>query len=451
MATNGSTTSKPAQQRSSRKWLVYSTAFFLVVIGCVLVYRSLSGNTLRAQRLADAAAKAEKELVAKAPGNAEAFSALLARRQQEAEKAVEAEQGRDSKSGPTDSATPKGGQGALPSAVPGLISGVPGAAMPKTGTGATPGNDADVDAYAAQKEAAMREAGRKMGAWEKDARGLAAVTGDAMASLPDPAGDSRTAARPVSQVGVGQTGQGAPNAAMASMVESYIKANSQRPSIQTPDEKFLASAKQETPIAAPLQVQAGPGLHSVWEGTPISIQMVTSVSSDVAGPCRAQVAHDVFDSQSQSERLIPAGTRLVCIYNAEVVQGQERLNLAFTQMRFPNGATVALAGMQGADAQGVVGAPAEVNTRFWRTFGSSFLIAGLARAAESSNQGATVTVNLSGAAGGAAAQALSDIAKQSLQRNLQIKPELRLNLGDHLNMVVTRDMVLDPRKTGVNQ
>jgi len=447
MATNGSSTSTPAQQRASRKWLLYATVFALVVIGCVLVYRSMTGNTLRAQRLANEAEKAEKELAAKTPGSAEAFSALLARRQQDAEQAVLAEQrnrtngkGQLADSAPAPLAS---GQGTVPGLSPGLLSGMANARNggPSTSTR----TETDVDAYAAQKEVAARESSKKMGAWEKDARSLAAVTGDAGTGLGDVLADAdaRALGRAI-PVGTGQ-----PSA--AGVLDSYIKAQNQRPSLQSSDEKFLAAAKQEAPIAAPLTVQAGPGAHSVWEGTPISIAMLTSVSSDVAGPCRAQVAHDVYDSQSQSERLIPAGTRLVCIYNAEVVQGQERLNLAFTQMRFPNGATVALAGMQGTDAQGIVGAPAEVNTRFWRTFGSSFLIAGLARVAESSNQNANVTVNLSGAAGGAAAQALSDIAKQSLQRNLQIKPELRLSLGDRLNMVVTRDMVLDPKKTGVKQ
>lgn len=443
MATNGSSTSTPAQQRASRKWLLYATVFALVVIGCVLVYRSMTGNTLRAQRLANEAAKAEKELAAKPLGNAEAFSALLARRQQDAAQAVQAEQLNNAKGRLAETAPAQAGQGTVSGAVRGLLPGVPSAQA--TGNATEP----DVDAYAAQKAVAQRETARKMGAWEKDARSLAPATGDAVAGLGDVMADPRAFGD--GKASAGQAGRGASEGALAGMLDSYIKSQNQRPSLPSSDEKFLAAAKQESPVAAPLTVQPGPGAHSVWEGTPISIAMLTSVSSDVAGPCRAQVAHDVYDSQSQSERLIPAGTRLVCIYNAEVVQGQERLNLAFTQMRFPNGATVALAGMQGTDAQGIVGAPAEVNTRFWRTFGSSFLIAGLARAAESSNQGGSVTVNLSGAAGGAAAQALSDIARQSLQRNLQIKPELRLSLGDHLNMVVTRDMVLDPRKTGVNQ
>lgn len=98
--------------------------------------------------------------------------------------------------------------------------------------------------------------------------------------------------------------------------------------------------------------------------------------------------------------------------------------------------------------QGAVGVGAEVDSHFWSIFGSSFLIAMVARAAETSNNSG-VTVNLSGAAaGGAAASALSDASRKALERNINIRPTLRVGFGEHLVLVTTRDMVLDPSTTG---
>jgi type IV secretory pathway VirB10-like protein len=189
----------------------------------------------------------------------------------------------------------------------------------------------------------------------------------------------------------------------------------------------------------------------VHEGTAIEVAMLTAVSSDLPGPCRAQVVRDVFDSATGSVRVIPAGARLICTYNAEVVQGQDKVFMAFTRLIYPSGASVALTAFEGADGVGAIGGPAEVNTRFWRVFGSSLLIAAVTHLAErdrSSNGSAGTTINVNTAASNVAASALADTAKASLQRNLNIKPELRLRPGDHLRVVVNRDMVLPPHITG---
>lgn len=449
----------PTQSKAaSRKWLYYGIALTVVVVGVVLVYRALTGNTLRDQRRAHAVEKAEKELAAKSPGSAESFSALLERRAQEAQTDLEkertaaalAEKSRADQEALANAAasrsaagaTTAGQGGAMPQGAPSPLPGLQGMgnrlgnALGVSANG--PEANAEVDAYALRKDLQLRDSTRKMGSWERDAARTSTAQNEDASGLRPLDGMQKTAA-PSLAAGISPA-----------LVDAYLKTQSPRAEPAGNEDKFLQQAARRE-VDAPLSVQSGPGPHSVMQGTPIPIAMRTAVSSDVSGPCAAQVVQDVYDSLTQSERLIPAGTKLICVYNAEVVQGQERLNLAFTRMIFSNGASVALAGMQGEDMEGVVGAPAQVNNRFLRTFGASFLVAALARAADSSTPSAGVTVNVSGALGNAGAQVLADIARQSLQRNLQIKPELRLNLGDRLNMVVTRDMVLDPAKTGVRQ
>jgi type IV secretory pathway VirB10-like protein len=65
-------------------------------------------------------------------------------------------------------------------------------------------------------------------------------------------------------------------------------------------------------------------------------------------------------------------------------------------------------------------------------------------------QPTNVTINVGGGSSGStAAQVLSETSRQILQRNVNIKPELRLKAGDRLTVIVSRDMVLDPAVTGV--
>lgn len=168
------------------------------------------------------------------------------------------------------------------------------------------------------------------------------------------------------------------------------------------------------------------------------------------GPCRAQVERNVYDTLTESILLIPAGSRVICAYNAGVQQGDTRLMMVFPRIIFPSTGSVTLGPMPGADTGGAIGAEADVDSHFWKIFGSSFLIAIVAREAENSQQsGVTVNVGGSAGAGGAAAQALAQTSQKALDRNINISPTLNLKKGARLKVVVTRDLLLDPAVTGV--
>lgn len=443
---------KPA---ASRHWLRWGVSALLTTIALVLLYRAMTGSTLREQKAQAQAQKEAEQLAAKPPGNSESLSAKLDAKRREAE----AE--RDKASG--DAATASARAAAASSPYPSSL-GLPGAAVPKAqqpsaapGAGlrlpaGSPGapSDAEVDAYAASKEAAIREAGKKLASWEAEAEGRA---GQGMAGalalgpgmqLPGVPGMSMGAPA------VATTAQQPPVQSSAqTLLEAYMRSQQGARDPGSSSEQFRRGVDKPTP--EPLLAQPGPGRYSILQGSTIPVVMRVAVSSDIAGPCRAQVTHDVYDSATQRLRLIPAGSSVVCAYNAEVVQGQERLLLAFTRLIFPNGASVALGGMEAADREGAIGAPAEVNTRFWRTFGSAMLMAVVTRAAErpSANSGG-ITVNTGSSVASTGAGVLADVAKRSLERNMNIKPELRLSPGDLLRLVVNRDLVLEPTVTGVS-
>ena len=75
-------------------------------------------------------------------------------------------------------------------------------------------------------------------------------------------------------------------------------------------------------------------------------------------------------------------------------------------------------------------------------------------AGQSKNSSSNVTINLGGtgdSGSAVATQALSDVVKQMLNRNQNIKDTLTLKKGEELMIVTNRDMDLPPSITGVNR
>jgi type IV secretion system protein VirB10 len=428
--------------------LVWGAVVLLVSIGLVLIMRAVTGTTLKEQK-AEASTKREAEqLASRPPGDAVSLSAKLDARRREAEETA-------AKALPPVNT---GGSGFPNTSVPSsTVTGTAGGLTPPAANFPNPNgigqrapigqpSEAEIDAYAATKDQAMREANRKIASWEQSNGQQGMLAGGGTSGQTGGVDLTQLAAAQAAASNASAAGNSGGGSGLQQVIAAAL--SSQQAPQSSSAEQFRKGVDKS--IAPPLVAQTGPGRFSLLQGSTIPVVMRVAVSSDIAGPCRAQVTHDVFDTVTQTQRLIPAGSTVVCSYNAEVVQGQERLLLVFTRLIFPNGSSVALGGMDVADPQGAIGAPAEVNTRFWRTFGSAMLIAAVTRFAErSSNSSGGVTINTGSASGNTAASVLADVAKRSLDRNMQVKPELRLSPGDLLRVVVTRDMLLDPAVTGL--
>ncbi len=202
-----------------------------------------------------------------------------------------------------------------------------------------------------------------------------------------------------------------------------------------------------SPSAAPLP--AGPLLqpraaHGGWvvlEGTSIPCVLVNELRSDLPGMILAQVSQDVFDSVQGRVRLIPRGTRLVGRYDSQVAAGQERVLASFHRLIFPDGSSIDLTRMEGADAGGGAGLEDQVNTHFWKRFGLSFLTAGVARVADRN------AANASSAGGllpgpDAAGQILLDTARNGLQSTGPVPPTVVIRHGTAFVVMVNRDLAL---------
>ena len=114
---------------------------------------------------------------------------------------------------------------------------------------------------------------------------------------------------------------------------------------------------------------------------------------------------------------------------------------AFTRIIRPDGSSINLAGMPGADQIGQAGLQGDVNNHFWKMFSSSFLIAGVSWLFDK-NSDNTVVVNNSTTQTPTemTGEILKDVSKTILDRNTTIQPTITIEKGQKLNVVVNKDI-----------
>lgn len=191
--------------------------------------------------------------------------------------------------------------------------------------------------------------------------------------------------------------------------------------------------------------------YMVMGGTPIPTVILQGAKSDMPGTFRAMVDRGIYDSIDGSCLLIPKGTRILGRTNNDVAIGQDLMLMAATRMIFRH-ASMRLDGLTGNDPDGEAGVSADVNNHFFRIFGSTFLIAGVAAWIghnQSQSNGTTININggVSTDLSEAAAQSLSQTTQTILQRNMNIQPTLRLEPGQRITFITQRDMLLPPGTT----
>jgi type IV secretion system protein VirB10 len=171
--------------------------------------------------------------------------------------------------------------------------------------------------------------------------------------------------------------------------------------------------------------------------------LVTGMNSDLPGPVVAQVTRNVYDSVTQRDVLIPAGTRLVGEYDDQIATGQNRALVAWTQMTFPNGTTVELPGLPGADLEGNAGLSDRVDRHYGRVVGSALLLAAVGAGVEMaapSNRGIGFDVSPQEVASRQVAIELSRIATETVRQDLRVQPTVRVSPGYRFYVLLARDL-----------
>lgn len=185
----------------------------------------------------------------------------------------------------------------------------------------------------------------------------------------------------------------------------------------------------------------------VKAGTVIPGVMIGGVNSDLPGQIIGQVRQNVYDTANGAHLLIPAGARLIGTYDSRVTMGQRRVLVAWNRIIFPDGSSVSLDMMPGADVSGFAGFNDKVNNHYWRIFGNAFMLSLFSAGIQLSqpdpgpNAGMYDSQQILAAEIG---RQLGQLGMEMSRRNLDIQPTLEIRPGYRFNIMVTKDMILPP-------
>jgi type IV secretory pathway VirB10-like protein len=203
----------------------------------------------------------------------------------------------------------------------------------------------------------------------------------------------------------------------------------------------------DRPEVLPAVVRGPMSPYEVKAGAIVPAVLLTGLNSDLPGQLIAQVRESVFDNETGQHLLVPQGARLICLYDHQVVYGQERVLVTWKRILFPDGASLSLKdGMPGTDAAGAAGFTDQVNHHLVRVFGNALLLSVISAGVQLSQipdfgrgfAGPTAG-NVLGAAVG---QQLGQTSGELIRRGIEVAPTLEIRPGYAFNVMVTQDLVV---------
>jgi type IV secretory pathway VirB10-like protein len=203
----------------------------------------------------------------------------------------------------------------------------------------------------------------------------------------------------------------------------------------TTDETWTLGSRLQRP-ATPFVVRTGFVIPGV---------MVGGINSDLPGQIKGQVSQTVYDTATGRFPLIPQGSMLVGVYSSDVAFGQERVQVAWQRIIFPDGRAINISGMPGADAGGYSGLHDIVDHHWGRIFGAALAMSVISAGYSLSqdNNSGDDEQSASGALSESLGQTLGQTGMQITQKNLSIQPTNIIRPGNRFNVMVSKDIVFD--------
>lgn len=215
------------------------------------------------------------------------------------------------------------------------------------------------------------------------------------------------------------------------------------PNLQGRKEAFYGQDKTSAYLS--YQKEAARSPYEVKQGTVIPGIMITGINSDLPGQIIAQVSQNVYDSVTGKNLLIPQGTKIVGSYDSFVAIGQERAMVAWRRLIFPDGMSLELLNMPGADQGGYSGFNDQVNNHYFKIFGSAIMLslvgAGYQISQPRSNGEFPSNQEIIAAEVG---RQFSQVSGELIRRNMQIQPTIEIRPGYRFVIMVNKDMILEP-------
>jgi type IV secretion system protein VirB10 len=192
---------------------------------------------------------------------------------------------------------------------------------------------------------------------------------------------------------------------------------------------------------SPDRLQAPASPFVIQAGSVIPAALLTGLRSDLPGQITAQVTANVFDSPTGRHLLIPQGARLIGAYDSRISFGQRRILLVWNRLILPNGRSIVLERMPGADEAGYAGLEDGVDYHWGRLF----LAAGMATLLNLGLElGRDDESDIARAIRESGQDTVGRAGEEIVRRQLSVPPTLTVRPGFPVRVIVHRDLVLEP-------
>jgi type IV secretion system protein TrbI len=187
--------------------------------------------------------------------------------------------------------------------------------------------------------------------------------------------------------------------------------------------------------------------YELKAGTVIPAALLTAVDTEREGRVLAVVTENVYDTVTGNYLLVPQGARLMGRFNGDQEYGERRAFLVWERIVFADGRSLTLPKEPGVDSSGAGGVRGRVDRRLGQLAIAAIFSGVVTTLGEAARRdGEDKSGSLLGDAGDAASIEAARVGGRLIDRELEVKPTIRIAQGERVQVLLTRDLTLEPQQ-----
>lgn len=206
------------------------------------------------------------------------------------------------------------------------------------------------------------------------------------------------------------------------------------PARPTGDAGVSSPHRLTTPLS-PFEIKAGVIVPAV---------LLTGVDTSRPGPVIGAVTQNLYDTVTGRHLLLPQGSRLIGRHEGDSAYGDRRAFLVWDRLILPNGKSLVLEAEPGVDAQGATGVTGRVDRRLGALVTGTLFAGAVTTLGQMARDGRGRSGSLLGDAGDAAAIEGARVGGRLIDRELEVRPAIRIEAGALVRVMITHDLALEP-------